>query len=49
MTLIDIRAVTAMFQELYASYPDVFHGTGIALTGLFLYFAVIAIAARVAP
>lgn len=32
----------------YSAYPGAFHGAGIALTVVFLYFAVIEIAARVA-
>ncbi len=44
MMPIDILAETAKFQELYAAYPGAFHGAGIALTVVFLYFAVIEIA-----
>lgn len=48
MMPIDPIAVLNRLQELYAGYPGAFQGTGIALSILCLYFAVIEIATRVA-
>lgn len=48
MMPIDALAVMNRLLELYAAYPGAFQGSAIALSALCLYFAVIAIAARVA-